>query len=117
MAVDADKFKEYFHADLADIAHQLRLMEPVYEKILKISIMTTTASLPQLKDALQANDHTGASRIAHEIKGVYANLRVAPLSELMAEVDARSRRGETLGSIQPFVAQFQEKFDQLKSLL
>ncbi len=117
MAMDAKKFKEYFNVDVADIAGQLRLTEPVYARILKIAVTTTEASLPLLEDAIRNNDREGVARIVHEIKGVYANLRLAFLAELMAEAGACSCQGDEAGLIGPALAEFKVKFDQLKSVL
>ncbi|MBF0330949.1 MAG: Hpt domain-containing protein [Candidatus Omnitrophica bacterium] len=117
MAMDTVKLKEYLDIDVTDIAGELKLKESVYERILNISVMTTSASLPQLDGALKSNDHDSAAKIAHEIKGVFANLRVKTLSDLMAEVDVRARRKDAVATIAPLVAEFQAKFDQLKSVL
>ncbi len=115
MAIIAQKFKERLDLDLDTILKELRLLQPVYERILQIAMARTDEVLPELQDALERGDAAHIQRTAHELKGTYGNMRVGPLARLAAEMDVIARDGDvSLEKLQGVLNNFKVKFLDLK---
>lgn len=70
------------------VLQELHLPLMAYERVIKISFSSADAKVVELAAALGAGDKTTAKKIAHEIKGMFGNLRVEPLFQLAKELEA-----------------------------
>jgi hypothetical protein len=66
--------------------------EDFYIKLLKIAVLEN--KVYELKDALNAKDYDKAFGLSHTLKGVYANLAITPLYDLLFSLteDLRIRK-------------------------
>ncbi|MFH0754801.1 MAG: Hpt domain-containing protein [Candidatus Omnitrophota bacterium] len=93
MAVSSQIFKERLNLDLQVILKELHLPLLVYERILRIAVIGTEQSWPELQEALVREDMVTVQKIAHEWQGTYGNLRVVPMASLASEMHDLASKG------------------------
>ena len=117
MVMLVDKFRELFDLDLEAILKEMHLPEPVYERVLKIAITVTDLSLIELEKALAHQDIVQICKIAHEFKGTYGNMRIAPLYRLSIEIETTANIAGDMDKVRMLVEEFKKIFVFLKTVL
>ncbi len=109
-----DDFLRVAGRPLEEVVSELHLKEESYARVLKISVMTTEQSILELATAVGADDRLKAQRIAHDLKGVFGNLRIEPLARMAIEIETQAK--SAAGSMWESFEQFSGKFDALKNV-
>ncbi len=110
-----EKMTAAFNVDVDVAVKELGISRDAYERIMKISVVSTVDTLAALEGALQSGDMAAVQRAGHELKGVYANLRLTALSEAARLLDeaARSGAGE---DVRRYSDDFRREFTKLKQV-
>jgi HPt (histidine-containing phosphotransfer) domain-containing protein len=111
------EYKDSLKIDIPEVLKATALPQHVYERILKSSLTSTEASLIELNAALAGKEWKKIGTIAHELKGVYANLRVVSLCELATKMCEVARAESSVEQVAELKSQFKVLFERLKSLL
>ena len=114
MPINALKLKELLGLDLDVMLQDLRLPVPIYERILRIAVISSEKSLAELQGAVVAGDMSRVQKLAHELKGTYGNLRVQPLYSVFMEIDAGGRANMPLPQLQALYESAKTKYMALK---
>ena len=114
--INAEKMQMDLGLDYGKILKDLRLPEVVYERILRMAVASTEQSILTLQGAITSGDMLVIQKIAHELKGVWANLRVTSLQTFASEIDDAAREDKDIEKIKSLHDQFLEKFDMMKKM-
>jgi HPt (histidine-containing phosphotransfer) domain-containing protein len=109
-----DDFLRVTGRPLEEVVSELHLKEESYARVLKISVMTTEQSILELATAVGADDRLKAQRIAHDLKGVFGNLRIEPLARMAIDIETQAK--SEAGPMWESFEQFSGKFDALKNV-
>ncbi|MBF0485905.1 MAG: Hpt domain-containing protein [Candidatus Omnitrophica bacterium] len=120
MPISKEKFKNFVRRDLDDVVQELCLKEGSYERILKIAVSTADERITRLAAALGAADWPTAQKIFHDLKGMFANFRIAPLSQMALtmerEAAGKNEDGLVWQNFEVFSKQFQEFKDVFENV-
>ncbi|MBF0532219.1 MAG: Hpt domain-containing protein [Candidatus Omnitrophica bacterium] len=117
MAINAARLQSVLGIHFDSILNELSLPAGIYEKILKISIRTTEESFPQFSLALMNQNRDAIAEIVHDYKGVFANLRITPLSLIGGQMMRLVSSGAPLSELSDLLDTFKEKFAALKTAI
>lgn len=92
------------------------VMEADFDTLITTYIDDVSVRIPQLKVALDSQDHEALRRGAHSLKGSSSNLGAQPLADLCLEVETLAKQGHIEG-IELLLQQIDAEFDQVKSQL
>ena len=105
-----------FNIDLDAALKALGIPQNTYERILRLSMSSTGDILATIDAALARNDLAAVQRSAHELKGVYANMRIAPLQAAAQGMNDMARTGAS-DEVRRYLNDFRRDLSTLKELL
>ena len=112
-----EQFKEQLGIDLENVLNQMKIPQEVYEKLVKMSIVSTQNSLSELEAAIRQKNWPSFKNITHDLIGVYANLYIFPLRDLVYKMRHSLDQGDP-ASQEPMIRQlfdeFSGRFEKLK---
>lgn len=115
--LDKRAFKEKAGVDLDLALGELGLTEAVYEQLLRLSVSSAESSMAVLNGALARADVLAIERAAHDLKGVFSNLRVRFLSDIASEIFDQIRSGIPPGMLESRITLLVSRFVVFKKIL
>ncbi len=88
-----EKLQEAFRIDLSEAIRDLGIPVAAYERIVRISLGETGKRLLDIEDGFLRQDLESVQRAAHELTGVYLNLRLTPLADAARQMNMAARTG------------------------
>jgi HPt (histidine-containing phosphotransfer) domain-containing protein len=114
MATDQD-YSEILGMEITAALKEITLPRPIYERILKSSFPATQASLLEMEASVRSHDWARVREIAHDLAGVYANLRVKPVAALASEAGALVRAGAPEEQVLDVVGKLKGRFEAMQA--
>ncbi|NTV29798.1 MAG: Hpt domain-containing protein [Candidatus Omnitrophica bacterium] len=114
MAISKEMFRELAGRELDEVLKELHFPAAAYERVAQVALTTTDERLPQLAAAVASGDRAETQRIAHELKGVFANLRLEALARPLADMERTAKDGGSLGVIRGGLDELSSGFEIFK---
>lgn len=93
----------------------LHIPEATYIRIVVSSFEASQQDILDLKKAIDECDYNSIKTIAHRLKGVYGNLKMAKIFSLTQEIDALAKAQEGIEKIKEKCDQLVTAFESLKA--
>ena len=116
MADIRSELKERLNMDLDKALQELGLPQRAFERVAKVSLMSTVPTLEAMEAAISGGDMDGIKRGAHELKGVFMNLRLAALAEPAKQMEELIKSGAPLGEVGQQLDVLRAQFAILKDI-
>ena len=116
MSATKIKLQERWGIDLDLVGRELCVPSETVARVIRNSLASTEDSLEQLSVAIAGGDSVAVGRISHELRGVYANLRIAPLVDVARRMEETVRSDVAEDGLSGLLAEFRDKFGALKDI-
>ena len=93
------ELKERLNMDLDRALKELSLPQAAFERVARVSLLSTASILDALDTAITAGDTDAISRGAHELKGVFMNLRFSSLAEPAQQMEVLIKAGASMKDV------------------
>jgi HPt (histidine-containing phosphotransfer) domain-containing protein len=113
----AIKLKERLGMDLDTALKELGLSQAAFERVVKVSVVSTAETLQVLDAAIVSGDRVAIAGAAHELKGVFMNLRLGALAAPAREMDLLSKAVAPLEAFRRPLEELRAQYMVLKDIL